>query len=70
MKKNKYIILFNKKDEDLSLLKEEFIEPEKEIKENERLSGQRKIMGLYEKMDELNKEIEKLEEEKKERKEW
>lgn len=69
MKKNKYNILLNKKDEDLSLLKEEFIEPEKEIKENERLSGQRKIMGLYEKMDELNKEIEKLEEEKKERKE-
>ena len=69
-KKNEYTMLLDKKEEDLNLIKEEFLENEKEVKEgNERLSEQKKIMELYDKIGELNAEIEKIEEENKKKEE-
>ena len=62
-KQNEYNILLDKKDEDLSLLKSEFIEHEKEMKEsgNDRLEEQRKIMELQIKKEELERQIAELE---------
>ena len=53
----------DKRDEDLSLLKSEFIDHEKEMKEsgNDRLEDQRKIMELQIKKEELEKQIAELE---------
>ena len=62
-KQNEYSILMDKRDEDLSLLKSEFIDHEKEMKEsgNDRLEEQRKIMELQIKKEELEKQIAELE---------
>jgi len=62
-KQNEYSILMDKRDEDLSLLKSEFIDHEKEMKEsgNDRLEDQRKIMELQIKKEELEKQIAELE---------
>ena len=69
-KENEYTMLLDKKEEDLNLVKEEFIEDEKEVKDGiERLNEQRKIMELHDKIEELNAEIEKIEEENKKKEE-
>ena len=62
-KTNEYNILMDKRDEDLSLLKGEFISLEKEMKEgtSDRLEEQRKILELQEKKEELERQIEELE---------
>ena len=62
-KQNEYSILMDKRDEDLSLLRSEFIEHEKDMKEsgNDRLEEQRKIMELQIKKDELERQIAELE---------
>ena len=62
-KQNEYSILMDKRDEDLSLLKSEFVDHEKEMKEsgNDRLEDQRKIMELQIKKEELEKQIAELE---------
>ena len=63
-KTNEYNILMDKRDEDLTLLKSEFINLEKDMKENSdnRLEEQRKIMDLQEKKEELERQIAELEE--------
>ena len=63
-KTNEYNILMDKRDEDLTLLKSEFINLEKDMKENsdDRLEEQRKIMDLQEKKEELERQIAELEE--------
>ena len=62
-KMNEYTILTDKRDEDLSLLKSEFIELEKEMKDSgsDRFEEQRKIMELQIKKEELERQIEELE---------
>ena len=62
-KMNEYNILMDKRDEDLSLLKNEFISLEKEMKEGtgDRLEEQRKILELTEKKEELERQIAELE---------
>ena len=62
-KQNEYSILMDKRDEDLSLLRSEFIEHEKDMKEsgNDRLEEQRKIMELQIKKEELERQIAELE---------
>ena len=62
-KMNEYTILTDKRDEDLSLLKSEFIELEKEMKDSgsDRFEEQRKIMALQIKKEELERQIEELE---------
>ena len=62
-KMNEYNILMDKRDEDLSLLKSEFIEIEKEMKDSgsDRFEEQRKIMELQIKKEELERQIEELE---------
>ena len=62
-KNNEYNILMDKRDEDLSLLKNEFISLEKEMKEGtgDRLEEQRKILELTEKKEELERQISELE---------
>ena len=62
-KTNEYNILMDKRDEDLSLLKNEFISLEKEMKEGtgDRLEEQRKILELTEKKEELERQIAELE---------
>ena len=62
-KTNEYNILMDKRDEDLSLLKSEFILLEKEMKESgsDRLEEQRKILELQEKKEELEKQLAELE---------
>ena len=62
-KNNEYNILMDKRDEDLSLLKNEFISLEKEMKEGtgDRLEEQRKILELTEKKEELERQIAELE---------
>ena len=62
-KQNEYSILMDKRDEDLSLLRSEFIEHEKDMKEsgNDRLEEQRKIMELQVKKEELERQIAELE---------
>ena len=67
-KNNEYTILLDKKDEDLTLLKGEFISLEKEMKEeiSDRLEEQRKIMKLQEKKEELERQIAEFENNKNE----
>ena len=62
-KMNEYTILMDKRDEDLSLLKSEFIELEKEMKDSgsNRFEEQKKIMELQMKKEELERQIEELE---------
>ena len=62
-KTNEYNILMDKRDEDLTLLKSEFISLEKEMKDNtsDRLEEQRKILELQEKKEELERQIAELE---------
>ena len=62
-KMKEYTILTDKRDEDLSLLKSEFIELEKEMKDSgsDRFEEQRKIMELQIKKEELERQIEELE---------
>ena len=62
-KTNEYNILMDKKDEDLNLLKSEFINMEKGINEsgNDRLEEQRKILELQSRKEELERQIAKLE---------
>ena len=62
-KTNEYNILMDKRDEDLSLLKNEFINMEKGMKEsgNDRLEEQRKILELQSKKEELERQIAELE---------
>ena len=62
-KMNEYTILMDKRDEDLSLLKSEFLEMEKEMKDSgsDRFEEQRKIMELQIKKEELERQIEELE---------
>ena len=62
-KTNEYNILMDKRDEDLTLLKSEFISMEKEMKEStgDRLEEQRKILELQEKKEELERQIAELE---------
>ena len=62
-KMSEYTILTDKRDEDLSLLKSEFIELEKEMKDSgsDRFEEQRKIMELQIKKEELERQIEELE---------
>jgi hypothetical protein len=62
-KQNEYSILMDKRDEDLNLLRSEFIEHEKDMKEsgNDRLEEQRKIMELQIKKEELERQIAELE---------
>ena len=62
-KTNEYNILMDKKDEDLTLLKGEFINMEKGMKEsgNDRLEEQRKILELQSKKEELERQIAELE---------
>ena len=63
---NEYTILTDKRDEDLSLLKSEFIDLEKEMKESgsDRFEEQRKIIELQIKKEELERQIAELEEAK------
>ena len=63
MKTNEYNILMDKRDEDLSLLKSEFITLEKDMKEgsSDRLEEQRKILELQERKEELERQIAELE---------
>ena len=67
-KNNEYNILLDKRDEDLALLKSEFISLEKEMKEDisDRLEEQRKIMKLQEKKEELERQIAEFEKNKNE----
>ena len=60
---NEYSILMDKRDEDLSLLKSEFIDLEKETKENggDRFEEQKKIIELQMKKEELERQIAELE---------
>ena len=62
-KTNEYNILMDKRDEDLTLLKSEFINLEKDMKEstNDRLEEQKKILDLQEKKEELERQIAELE---------
>ena len=62
-KTNEYNILMDKRDEDLTLLKSEFINLEKDMKESssDRLEEQRKILDLQEKKEELERQIAELE---------
>ena len=62
-KNNEYNILMDKKDEDINLIKNEFILLEKDMKEStfDRLEEQRKILELQEKKEELERQIAKLE---------
>ena len=62
-KMNEYTILMDKRDEDLNLLKSEFIELEKEMKDggSNRFEEQKKIMELQIKKEELERQIEELE---------
>ena len=62
-KTNEYNILMDKKDEDLTFLKSEFISLEKEMKEgtSDRLEEQRKILELQDKKEELERQIAELE---------
>lgn len=62
-KTNEYNILMDKRDEDLTFLKSEFISLEKEMKEgtSDRLEEQRKILELTEKKEELERQIAELE---------
>ena len=62
-KKSEYTILMDKRDEDLGLLKGEFILLEKDMKESgsDRLEEQRKILELQEKKEELERKIAELE---------
>ena len=62
-KTNEYNILTDKRDEDLTFLKSEFISLEKEMKEgtNDRLEEQRKILELQDKKEELERQIAELE---------
>ena len=62
-KTNEYNILKDKRDEDLTLLKSEFINLEKDMKEstNDRLEEQKKILDLQEKKEELERQIAELE---------
>ena len=62
-KHNEYSILMDKKDEDLNLLKSEFIDLEKEMKESgsDRFEEQKKIIELQIKKEELERQIEELE---------
>ena len=65
-KLSEYTILTDKRDEDLSLLKSEFIELEKEMKESgsDRFEEQRKIIELQIKKEELERQISEIEETK------
>ena len=65
-KLSEYTILTDKRDEDLSLLKCEFIELEKEMKESgsDRFEEQRKIIELQIKKEELERQIAEIEETK------
>jgi hypothetical protein len=58
-KTNEYNILMDKRDEDLTFLKSEFISLEKEMKEgtSDRLEEQRKILELQDKKEELERQI-------------
>ena len=60
---NEHTILMDKRDEDLSLLKSEFVDIEKEMKENgsDRFEEQKKIIELQMKKEELERQIEELE---------
>lgn len=60
---NEYTILMDKRDEDLGLLKSEFIDLEKEMKEsgNDRFEEQKKIIELQVKKEELERQIAELE---------
>ena len=62
-KMNEYSILMDKRDEDLSLLKSEFIDLEKETKESggDRFEEQKKIIELQMKKEELERQIAELE---------
>ena len=62
-KTNEYNILMDKRDEDLTFLKSEFISLEKEMKEgaSDRLEEQRKILELQDKKEELERQIAELE---------
>ena len=62
-KMNEYTILMDKRDEDLSLLKSEFVDIEKEMKEggSDRFEEQKKIIELQMKKEELERQIEELE---------
>ena len=62
-KTNEYNILTDKRDEDLTFLKSEFISLEKEMKEgtSDRLEEQRKILELQDKKEELERQIAELE---------
>ena len=62
-KNNEYNILMDKKDEDINLIKNEFILLEKDMKEStfDRLEEQRKIMELQIKKEELERQIAELE---------
>ena len=62
-KLNEYTILMDKRDEDLSLLKSEFIDLEKETKEGggDRFEEQKKIIELQMKKEELERQIAELE---------
>ena len=62
-KMNEYTILMDKRDEDLGLLKSEFVDIEKEMKEggNERFEEQKKIIELQMKKEELERKIKELE---------
>jgi hypothetical protein len=62
-KLSEYNILMDKRDEDLSLLKSEFIDLEKDLKEggNERFEEQKKIIELQMKKEELERQIAELE---------
>ena len=62
-KTNEHNILMDKRDEDLTFLKSEFISLEKEMKEgtSDRLEEQRKILELQDKKEELERQIAELE---------
>ena len=62
-KLNEYSILMDKRDEDLSLLKSEFIDLEKETKEGggDRYEEQKKIIEFQMKKEELERQIAELE---------
>ena len=62
-KMNEYTILMDKRDEDLGLLKSEFIDLEKEMKESgdDRFEEQKKIIELQVKKEELERQIAELE---------
>ena len=62
-KLNEYTILMDKRDEDLSLLKSEFVDLEKDLKEsgNDRFEEQKKIIELQMKKEELERQIAELE---------